>query len=177
MRWLVANSNEVHSDVAEHVAKTVEELQRLSEHDQRQTTASIKLANRIAAVSGSMPFVAAHVVWFTIWVAMNLPDSPIAFDGFPFSFLAMVVSLEAIFLSLFVLMSENRQAERDERHSVVDLQVNLIAERELTKVLTMVSEIRDALGLTNKDSELEEMTTETHVEDLLEAVEESQTRG
>ena len=81
----------------------------------RRESAALRLADWITDLSGSMRFVALHVVWFGAWIALNL--SFLRFDPFPFGLLTMVVSLEAIFLSTFVLISQNRHEERE--HLVV----------------------------------------------------------
>lgn len=78
----------------------------------RQATASLRLADLITTFSGSMRFVALHLTWFVAWIAFNLIWP--AFDPFPFGLLTMIVSLEAIFLSTFVLISQNRVEERQQ---------------------------------------------------------------
>ena len=88
----------------------------LAEHRRRRrASASLRLADAITAFSGSMRFVALHVAWFGAWIVLNLL---FPFDPFPFGLLTMLVSLEAIFLSTFVLISQNRHDQRD--HLVVD---------------------------------------------------------
>ena len=76
----------------------------------RDESVMLRLADAITGFAGSMPFVALHVVWFTAWVLLNLAGP--GFDAFPFGLLTMIVSLEAIFLSTFVLISQNRAEER-----------------------------------------------------------------
>jgi uncharacterized membrane protein len=109
-----------------------------------------------------MPFVFVHVVWFGAWIVVNLHLTPLpAFDPYPFGLLTMVVSLEAIFLATFVLISQNRQAEMDAQRNDLDLQVDLLAEYELTRVLGLVDAIADHLGLeVGKDPELDELKRE-----------------
>ena len=95
----------------------VAEAPALAEHSARRAaSASLRLADSITAFSGSMRFVALHVIWFGAWILLNL--TVLDFDPFPFGLLTMVVSLEAIFLSTFVLISQNRYEER--QHMVVD---------------------------------------------------------
>ncbi len=95
----------------------VAEAPALAEHSARRAaSASLRLADSITAFSGSMRFVALHVIWFGAWILLNL--TVLHFDPFPFGLLTMVVSLEAIFLSTFVLISQNRYEER--QHMVVD---------------------------------------------------------
>src|SRR5688572_23813962 len=79
---------------------------------QRLASRSLRLADLITTFAGSMPFVTLHVAWFAAWIAINLVAP--AFDPFPFGLLTMIVSLEAIFLSTFVLISQNRIEERQQ---------------------------------------------------------------
>jgi uncharacterized membrane protein len=91
-----------------------------------------KIADWIAWFSGSMPFLLINAIWFGAWVAINtLPLGIPVFDPYPFGLLTMIVSLEAIFLSCFVLISQNRQAEKDHVRSDVEYEVNIKAELEV----------------------------------------------
>ena len=95
-----------------------------------------KAADWIAEFAGSITFLMIHVVWFTVWVIINsvkLPGVP-QFDPFPFGFLTLAVSLEAIFLSVFVLLSQNRQAAKDRVRSDIEYDVNLKAELEIVQL-------------------------------------------
>lgn len=92
-----------------------------------------KIADWIAWFSGSMPFLMINGAWFVIWIVLNkliLGDAA-AFDPYPFGLLTMIVSLEAIFLSCFVLVSQNRQAEKDRVRSDIEYDVNIKAELEI----------------------------------------------
>lgn len=91
-----------------------------------------RIADWLAWFSGSMPFLISHTVWFGIWITLNtliLGDR--AFDPFPFGLLTMIVSLEAIFLACFVLISQNRQAQKDKVRSDIEYEVNIKAELEV----------------------------------------------
>lgn len=101
-----------------------------------------QLSDWVAATVASGPSIAAHLVWFVGWIALNSGLSRrVVFDPFPFPFLTMVVSLEAIFLALFVLASQNRLSRQSDKRSHLDLQVNLLAEREMTAVLQLLQDI------------------------------------
>jgi uncharacterized membrane protein len=101
-----------------------------------------QLSDWIANTIASGPSILAHVLWFGAWIALNSGlSSHLVFDPFPFPFLTMVVSLEAIFLSLFVLASQNRLSRQADKRSHLDLQVNLLAEREMTAVLQLLQDI------------------------------------
>lgn len=91
-----------------------------------------RIADWLAWFSGSMPFLISHTIWFIIWISLNtiiLRDK--AFDPFPFGLLTMIVSLEAIFLACFVLISQNRQAQKDKVRADIEYEVNIKAELEV----------------------------------------------
>jgi CRP/FNR family cyclic AMP-dependent transcriptional regulator len=96
-----------------------------------------KIADWLAWFSGSMPFLLIHTAWFITWISLNTlilpinPDGTRGFDPFPFGLLTMIVSLEAIFLACFVLISQNRQAEKDKVRSDIEYEVNIKAELEV----------------------------------------------
>ncbi|HEU4478794.1 MAG TPA: DUF1003 domain-containing protein [Pyrinomonadaceae bacterium] len=92
-----------------------------------------KVADWIAWFSGSMPFLMINGGWFAIWIILNtlILGSAAAFDPYPFGLLTMIVSLEAIFLSCFVLVSQNRQAEKDRVRADIEYEVNIKAELEI----------------------------------------------
>jgi uncharacterized membrane protein len=89
-----------------------------------------RIADRVTAFSGSLKFVYIHTVWFAVWILVNVGalGAALAFDKFPFGLLTMIVSLEAIFLSTFVMVSQNRQSERADVRSQLDFETNLRAE-------------------------------------------------
>ncbi|MGQ0793254.1 MAG: DUF1003 domain-containing protein [Deltaproteobacteria bacterium] len=93
-----------------------------------------RIADKIAAFSGSKVFLLIHVFWFSLWTFGNTILGGRAFDPFPFGLLTMIVSLEAIFLSIFVLVSANRQSEKDRVRADLDYQVNLKAEAEIMRL-------------------------------------------
>ena len=92
-----------------------------------------KVADWIAWFSGSMPFLMINGGWFVIWIVLNtlVLGGAAAFDPYPFGLLTMIVSLEAIFLSCFVLVSQNRQAEKDRVRADIEYEVNIKAELEI----------------------------------------------
>ncbi len=101
-----------------------------------------KLSDIITAIFGSMTFVVIHIIWFTFWILANMgkiPGVPV-FDPFPFGLLTMVVSLEAIILATFILVSQNRAGERAELRSEFDYQVDLKAEKHLAEILELLRE-------------------------------------
>jgi uncharacterized membrane protein len=101
-----------------------------------------QVSDRIACTAGSGPVLVLHVLWFGAWVTVNSGMVRIRrFDPFPFPFLTMTVSLEAIFLALFVLASQNGLSRQADKRSHLDLQIDLLAEREMTAVLQLLQDI------------------------------------
>ena len=153
---------------SDHVTKTIEEILKL---ESRERTRTERIADGITAFFGSIVFIWLHVLWFALWIIFNLPGWGFEpFDPFPFTFLTMMVSLEAIFLSAFILMSENRQARLADRRARVNLQVDMIAEREITKLMELVMDIHSQLQIQKPvDNELKSMQQPTNIEHLTEA--------
>jgi uncharacterized membrane protein len=104
----------------------------VNEEMQEHSTVLQRVADWIAWFSGSMPFLMINGAWFIIWIVINtVPLGIRPFDPYPFGLLTMIVSLEAIFLSCFVLVSQNRQAEKDRVRSDIEYEVNVKAELEV----------------------------------------------
>lgn len=118
-----------------------------------------QIADDLTNICGSTPFLFFHVFFFTGWVIINTGNFPgiMPFDPYPFGFLTMVVSLEAIFLAIFVLVSQNRSSYVNSIRNEVQLRVNLITEEEITKVLLLLAEIRKEVGVKKNDPELDKM--------------------
>jgi uncharacterized membrane protein len=164
----------VTSTVSSTVARNIDEIVELEGRDRKAMGLSDHFADLMTQFSGSMLFVWAHVVWFGIWIGLN-EIGIVTFDAFPFGFLTMIVSLEAIFLSTFVLISQNRQALQADRRAKVDLQINMVAEQEITKLIALVADVHEHLGLHHEqDQELAEMKSDMHVTRLADAVDEAE---
>ncbi|MBK9063209.1 MAG: DUF1003 domain-containing protein [Acidobacteria bacterium] len=102
-----------------------------------------KIADVISDFSGRMPFLILNALWFGVWIAVNtLPLGLPAFDPYPFGLLTMIVSLEAIFLSCFVLISQNRQAEKDHVRADIEYDVNIKAELEVAHLHEKTDRLR-----------------------------------
>ena len=107
-----------------------------------------RISNRLTIIAGSTPFLLIHVVWFAAWVGWNELAGKRAFDPFPFGLLTMVVSLEAIILSVFVLLSQNRQAAKERIRGDIEYEVNIKAEMEVAHLHEKV----DLLNANTADS-------------------------
>ncbi len=158
------------ADVVERNIKILFEVRRQL---QRKSGFAARFADAITAFCGSLTFITLHAVWFLAWMGWNLGLIGLTpFDPFPFGLLTMMVSLEAIFLSTFVLMSQNRMSSLADKRADLDLQVNLLAEYEITKILGIVDGIADHLGLREgEDPELEELKVKISPERMLREME------
>ena len=138
-----------------------------------------RVSDIITDVSGRMIFVYFHAVWFGLWIILNTGLLGFkAFDPFPYGLLTMIVSLEAIFLSTFVLISQNRMNELAESRADLDLHIGLLSEHETTRVLQMLDAIQTKLGIENHaESDLADLEMETKPEDVLAEIERLQQRS
>jgi uncharacterized membrane protein len=162
------------SKVIERNIRTIIHLRTKSAHERSLQS---RIADAITSFSGRMIFVYLHIVWFGLWILLNTGRFGLpVFDPFPYGLLTMVVSLEAIFLSTFVLISQNRLGEETERRADLDLQIGLLTEHELTRVLQMLDAIQDKLGIVDhENSTLADLEMETRPEDVLAEIHRLQT--
>jgi len=125
------------------------------------------LTDRVTAMAGSTGFVAVHVIGFAAWMGLNAV-LPRPFDPYPFSLLTLAVSLEAIVLTGFVLMAQNRMTQAADKRAHLDLQVNLLAEQELTAILKVVCLIAETGGIdvSGCDPRLDQLLGRTDVKGL-----------
>jgi uncharacterized membrane protein len=149
-------------------------IRSLKERLDEKRSTSERLADFLTASFGSMGFLIINVAWFALWIVINLgmiPAIPV-FDPFPFGLLTMIVSLEAIGLAIIVLISQNRSSKIADLREEIDLQIDMLTEREITKLMHIVSAIAEKQGIDLKaDKELQTMldpTSTSKIEDTLE---------
>ncbi len=140
-----------------------------------------RMADGIGDFSGSMTFVLVHAIWFLVWFLINtgvLPFLP-RFDPYPFILLAMIVSVEGVLLSTFVLMKQNRMQQRSDSRDHVNLQIDLLAEKEVTKALQLLRIICRKLEISEVegDTELVEMATTTSLDTLAAEMQKARPQG
>ena len=170
---------ETGSDVTRQNVKAMRELEQAA---MARRTGADRAAAAIARFCGSMTFVWIHVAVFATWIGYNSLPWFDAFDPYPFTFLTLVVSLEAILLSTFILISQNYDMRVAERRNQLDLQINLLAEQENTKALQVLDRIAMKVGAHVTDDPqvraLEEATRpDTLVEQIEEAYREDEANG
>ena len=165
-----------------HLAKIIEQNIHTIVNSRRvaanQRTTEERLADAVTSFSGRMYFAYFHIIWFGVWILINLGYFGIKpFDPFPFGLLTMIVSLEAIFLATFVLISQNRLSAEADRRADLDLQIGLLTEYELTRALKMLDAIQDKMDIENDtDQELHDLEKDVHPEDVLQEMDRIQRR-
>lgn len=159
------------SAAVERNIATIMELRRAA---RAAKTRQDHIADAITQFSGSMAFLYLHAAWFGVWMVLNVGEHPlIGFDVFPFGLLTMIVSLEAIFLSTFVLISQNKMGEASDRRADLDLQINLLSEYEITRILRLVDKMAERMGVEEAFApDLEELETPTRPERVMEEMDE-----
>jgi uncharacterized membrane protein len=150
------------------VESNVIKVSEIEERERKQRSLGEKIAELIAAFCGSMVFVYVHVVWFGAWIVINSMIPNLAFDPFPYTFLTLVVSLEAIFLSTFILISQNHETRLTERRNHLDLQINMLAEQESTKTLDLLRKMATQMGVPCDD--VDELTKPVEPAELIEKI-------
>jgi uncharacterized membrane protein len=156
--------------------RNIEALRQRREEEEASASRQERLARAITRFSGSMRFVYVHVALYGGWIVANLGWIPGVRPWDPtFVVLAMIASVEAIFLSTFILITQNRMAAAADRRAELDLQVSLLAEAEITKLVELVSEIAERMEVpAARAEEVEEMKQLVHPETVLDAIEEAQ---
>ncbi len=160
------------------VQKNIETIMALEEKAVKSRSAAEHIADKVTTFAGSTPFIILHLIWFSGWILINSGVVPgiTPFDTFPFSFLTLVVSLEAIFLTLLVLMSQNRMTKEADKRAHLDLQINMLDEQETTMILRTVQKIANHLGLEEEvDQAMKELSEETDVNHVAQTLEEKTT--
>lgn len=154
--------------------KNIETIARLEKQAMLKHSFGERIAETVTRIAGGVVFIVLHIIWFVFWIAANLGLIPgvAAWDPFPFSFLTLVVSLEAIFLSLLVLMTQNRLTRDADKRAQLDLQINLLAEQESTATLRLLESICRHLGVDVEEEEEKYLAKNTDVSALAKTLEE-----
>ena len=150
--------------------RTIADLERQSA---REKPWDVRVSERISDFVGSLTFVGLHVAWFSAWATWNAwaPEA-LRFDPYPYGLLTFVVSLEGVLVATFVLITQNRMSRDAERRAHLNLQVDLLAEQELTMLLRIVRSIAERLDVEvpQDDQRAEALMRETNAYELMEGV-------
>lgn len=155
--------------------KNIQTIAKLEEEELLKRSAVERVGDRLVTMAGSPGFALFHVAWFCLWIALNrglIPRVPV-FDPYPFNLLTMAVSLEAIFVTIAVLNSQNRMVRLSDRRAQLDLQINMLAEQESTAALLLLQRIAERLGVPLGEPEPAELAEKTNVEDLVEKLDQT----
>lgn len=147
----------------------IETVARLETEFLEQRSLKDRIGDAIAGFAGTMTFVIAHVAGLVLWFLINLGKLPVIkpFDPYPFILLALIVSVEGVLLSTFILMKQNRMSRHADHRDHLNLQIDLLAEKEITKILQMQRRLCEHLGVpAGDDPEAVELSQHTAVEDL-----------
>jgi uncharacterized membrane protein len=158
-------------EIAGVVQRNIRALIEMRRSLERKRTLQQRVADVITSFAGSMAFIYLHATLFGGWILWNLGASPLPkFDPYPFVMLAMFASVEAIFLSTFVLVTQNRMSTQSEQRAELDLQINLLAEHEVTRLIALAEKIAQKVDVAVADlDELKQDVAPNRVLDEIEA--------
>jgi uncharacterized membrane protein len=155
------------------VHRNIQALAEVRRREDQRRTPSDRIADAVTHFAGSMWSVAVHALLFGGWILVNLGLVPAVkpFDPFPFVMLAMFASVEAIFLSTFILVSQNRMQRLADRRAELDVQISLLTEHELTRAIHLLDEVARAMNVRRPpDPELREIKQDVAPEKVVEEI-------
>jgi uncharacterized membrane protein len=156
--------------------QNIKAIAKLEEEALDRRTAAERASDSIVKAIGSTPYLLLHILLVAIWSTINLNLIPgvKAFDPFPFGILALLLAAEGVFLTIFVLISQNRMAREADRRSHLDLQVGMLAEQELTVMLQMLQKLCRHAGVdvNSSNQQVKEFSEATDVQKLASELEE-----
>jgi uncharacterized membrane protein len=177
MKLIKPRSKPDAKEIAPVLERNIQALIARRRTEDAQKTAQDRVADAITGFTGSMTFVYLHVVLFGTWIVINLGWTPLLRFDPSFVVLAMFASVEAIFLSTFVLISQNRMAALNDKRADLDLQISLLAEHEVTRILQLVVNIAEQVGVQQPQvPELEELVKDIDPEVVLDKLDEQEKR-
>ncbi len=172
-RFEVSEPEDNRSELADVVDRNIRTLLERKRREDRAMRAEEKIADRVTRFTGSMRFVWVHVGIYGAWILINLGVLGLPRFDPTFVLLAMVASVEAIFLSTFILIAQNRMSAQADRRADLDLQISLLSEHEITRLIQLVADIADRMGIeSSQNPELQELKQDVSPEAVLEKIEE-----
>jgi uncharacterized membrane protein len=161
--------------ISEALRRNIDSIAELEQEFHRQRSTVARLSDRISAIASSPFFFLGHIAWFVGWIVVNTCQcyGISHFDPYPFSFLGLCIAFEATLLSMFILMSQQRQTNQAAQWAHAGLQLGMLNEQETTKMLQMAQSIRFHLGMKriSQDRELEEMVKEIPILAIMQELE------
>ena len=165
------NTTEHKIITAKVTKENIEVIKKIEEEFDSHRSFSDFIGDSIGGAASNIIFVLVHVVWITSWIVINTHNFPNIkpFDAYPFYLLSFIITIESVFLFMFVLMKQTRMNRRAEQRSHLNLQLALLVEQELTKVLQIIEKVNQNTGATEVvDTQTKELSKETDVETLAE---------
>ena len=153
----------------------IQAIAQMEEEALKQRTSSERVSDLIVKFIGSMNFVVLHLAFFLIWFAVNTGLVPgiQPFDPFPFGIMTLIVSAEGVFLAIFILISQNRMTRLADQRAHLNLQISLLSEKEATKMLLLLQEVHQHLGLGEiQDEETKQLVQDTDLGELAQEIRE-----
>jgi uncharacterized membrane protein len=159
--------SDANAELSEPAARNIAAIAALEREALHERSAFDRFSDVVTNAAGSAAFLGLHALWFSVWITVNVTHRP-AFDPFPFNFLTLIVSLEAIFLTGIVLLTQNRMTRQADKRAHLDLQVNLLAEQELTAMLKMLQALceRSGVAIPARDTRVQQLLNETDIHEL-----------
>jgi uncharacterized membrane protein len=157
------------SAIGGHTSRNIEAILELEKDDARQLSHFRRVAHAVGWFVGTIYFIGVQCAFVLLWIVVNtrVQGNHPGFDPYPFPLLSTVLALEAVLLTSFVLIRQNAMDLRSERRNHLNLQINLLAEKEATSILNALREIADHLDVdVSDDAEREELAKETPVKDI-----------
>ena len=156
-------------DLVQRNIETIARMEQVAEAEHSPLDRAIDTTTRFI---GSLTFICLHLVGFAVWIGLNLrPPQHRHFDPYLSNLPGLVVGMEAIILSSFILITQNRQQRLADRRAHLELQINMLAEQETTKVLTMLGQIQNHLGIRGNDPEIAALEQATEPEKMMAQIE------
>ena len=152
--------------------RNVQEIARLEHEQQESLGTGERISLAVTNTAGTFGFAVAHLVLFLVWMGWNsFGPRPLRFDPYPYGLMTMIVSMEGVVLAVFVLITQNRMSRQSDRRDHLDLQVDLLAEQEMTMVLRVLNRISERLGISADDREqnaARQLMEDTNIYELME---------
>jgi uncharacterized membrane protein len=166
-------------EVTQVVQRNIRAILEVQRQFERKRRLRDRIADAITRFTGSMTFVWIHAVIFGAWLVLNAPFVHLPhWDPYPYVMLAMAASVEAIFLSTFVLITQNRMAELNDKRANLDLQINLLSEHEITRLIKLVDALARKSGIElREDEQLAELERDVRPEQVLAEIEHADSEG
>jgi len=166
-------------ELTEVVHRNIRALLAVQREFERKKSRQNRIADAITRFVGTMAFAYVHVVLVAFWILFNVGlFGAKPFDPFPFILLAMITAVEAIFLMTFVLITQNRQEAANQRRADLDLQINLLAEHEITRIMKLLDAVAHKLDVEVGDAgHMAELEKDVAPEDVLEEIEREEELG